>query len=162
MNNGDAIHSKDSKLILTNSKFSVCNIHGDGGAVYTYNGVSFITNCSFEWCTAFSEFLYSSYDAAIFVSGTTSIINCTFLGCSATKYKKHSWQSAIDRDNWDIKLTVDNCVIDWVNYNSHMIHDNIDFKNALNTGGNYTLVNDITIGDLSKSYGGEVHINGNG
>ena len=162
MNNGGAIYSKNSRLNLTNSKFSVCDIHGDGGAIHTTNGVNFITNCSFDWCTAFSEIMFPSYGAAIYVKGTTYITNCTFLACSATSYREPSWQGVIDRDSWDIKMVVENCVIDWVKYDSYMIHDNIDFKNALNTGGNYTLVNDITISDLSKSYGGEVHINGNG
>ena len=155
---GGAIYSVDTKLDLSSCVFEKCHTSDNGGAVYTFDGNSRIFNCSFIGCHADS----SSYGGAIYMRGPTAIIDCNFTNCSATNYRNHFWKGAIDCNNFDTDFNISNCFIDGENCNISFIRTADDFKVALNNGGNYMLITNITISGVSKSSGKNVCINGNG
>ena len=159
---GGVIFSKDTTLDLSSCVFKNCYARDDGGAVCTFGGNNRIFNCSFIKCHADSSGLLSSYGGAVYVKGPTSIINCNFTNCSATGQIESRWKGAIDHDSYDIYFEVVNCSINGENYNSSLIYNADDLKNALAIGGNYTLAKNITISGVSKSGGADVCINGNG
>ena len=49
-----------------------------------------------------------------------------------------------------------------LNNNPSTIASETELKNALNNGGNYTITQDFSIGDIEKSHKNNVYINGNG
>ncbi|KZX09890.1 DUF11 domain-containing protein [Methanobrevibacter filiformis] len=141
-NNGGAIYSNGSKIIITGSKF-INNTAQNGGAIYSNNGTNFIIN---ENTSFINNTARTNNGGAIYNNRSNfSVSNSSFIGNNAARYG-----GAISNyDNFSVS-------------NSSFIGNTASTNSgAISNNGNFSVSNSSFIGNTASSSGGAISSNGN-